>query len=91
MGCTRRAPPPLAAARRNGRQRALARLTRVRGVQGWRPNISMRQVVTGIQKLLAEPNESSPAQAEAYMFYTTKRKEYCAMVVEQARRYTLAG
>ena len=49
----------------------------------------MRQVLTGIQTLLGEPNEHSPAQADAYMYYTQKRSEYRKHVVAQAQKYTV--
>lgn len=43
----------------------------------------------GIQTLLGEPNEHSPAQADAYMFFTQKPAEFRRRVVAQAQKYTV--
>ena len=47
----------------------------------------MSQVLTGIQKLLNEPNELSPAQSDAYMFFTKRKADYRKKIIEQAKRY----
>jgi ubiquitin-protein ligase len=65
----------------------LTKLWRAVQDDGWRPNITVKQVVTGIQQLLDAPNEKSPAQADAYMHYTKRRNEYRRMVIEQAKKY----
>lgn len=57
--------------------------------EDWRPSITVNQILKGIQQLLSEPNEMSPAQADAYMFYTKKRAEYRKKVLEQARKFTV--
>ena len=36
----------------------------------WQPAITIKQVLTGIQNLLSEPNATDPAQAEAYTIFT---------------------
>jgi ubiquitin-protein ligase len=58
-------------------------------VQGWRPSITVAQVVKGVQKLLEEPNEFSPAQEEAYRIYVNQKQEYRRRVLQQAKRYTV--
>lgn len=35
----------------------------------WRPAITIKQILLGIQDLLNEPNVKDPAQAEAYTIY----------------------
>lgn len=35
----------------------------------WRPAITIKQVLIGVQDLLNEPNIDDPAQAEAYEIY----------------------
>lgn len=36
----------------------------------WRPAITIKQILLGIQDLLDNPNVSDPAQADAYQSYT---------------------
>lgn len=35
----------------------------------WRPQVSIKEILVGIQALLSEPNIRDPAQAEAYTAY----------------------
>lgn len=53
---------------------------------GWRPAITIRQVLTGIQELLTNPNPNSPAQRDAYDVFVNDPKEYRRKVKEQALR-----
>jgi ubiquitin-conjugating enzyme E2 I len=53
----------------------------------WRPAITIRQVLLGIQDLLTEPNVNVPAQADAYTAYTTNLPEYERRVKEQALQF----
>jgi ubiquitin-conjugating enzyme E2 I len=50
----------------------------------WKPSITMKQIVTGIQDLLNDPNPNSPAQSEAYMLFKNNRAEYNRRVLQQA-------
>jgi ubiquitin-conjugating enzyme E2 I len=43
---------------------------------GWKPAITLKQILLGIQTLLNEPNLDSPAQAEAYGTYKKDRDAY---------------
>jgi len=52
----------------------------------WRPAISIKQVLLGIQDLLANPNPGSPAQREAYEHFETNKPEYVRKVQAQAAR-----
>ncbi len=53
--------------------------------KGWRPAITIKQVLLAIQDLLNEPNEKDPAQREPYEDYVHRRAEYKRKVLEQAR------
>jgi ubiquitin-conjugating enzyme E2 I len=55
--------------------------------EGWRPGINIRQILTGIQDLLDEPNPDSPAQSEAFNLYVKDRPKYKRRVQEEARKY----
>ncbi|KAJ3375928.1 E2 SUMO-conjugating protein ubc9, partial [Lobulomyces angularis] len=35
----------------------------------WKPSISVKQILLGIQELLNDPNPDSPAQSEAYVLF----------------------
>jgi len=37
--------------------------------QGWRPAITVKQILVGIQELLDAPNPADPAQTEAYQLF----------------------
>jgi|TARA_B110000977_G_scaffold21250_1_gene25494 ubiquitin-conjugating enzyme E2 I len=54
---------------------------------GWRPSITVKQILLGVQDLLDSPNPASPAQSEAYMLFTNDRVEYDRKVKQQALRY----
>uniref|UniRef100_A0A667YY57 Ubiquitin-conjugating enzyme E2Ia n=1 Tax=Myripristis murdjan TaxID=586833 RepID=A0A667YY57_9TELE len=47
----------------------------------WRPAITIKQILLGIQELLNEPNIQDPAQAEAYTIY-------CGIFLEQSTMTT---
>jgi ubiquitin-conjugating enzyme E2 I len=56
--------------------------------EGWRPAITLKQVLIGIQDLLNEPNPSSPAQSEAYNLYINNKAEYKRRVKAEAKKNT---
>ena len=37
--------------------------------EGWKPAITIKEILLGIQSLLNEPNPESPAQADAYNLF----------------------
>ena len=51
----------------------------------WRPAITIKQILLGIQDLLNDPNIKDPAQAEAYTCYCQNRADYEKRVRAQAR------
>ncbi|XP_042017770.1 SUMO-conjugating enzyme SCE1-like [Salvia splendens] len=54
---------------------------------GWRPAISVKQVLIGIQDLLDQPNPSDPAQTDGYQLYMQQPEEYKRRVRQQAKQY----
>lgn len=56
--------------------------------EGWRPAITLKQVLIGIQDLLDDPNPNSPAQQEAYQLYQSNKVEYKRRVRQEARKNT---
>ncbi|RYG69873.1 hypothetical protein EON64_01630 [archaeon] len=53
---------------------------------GWRPAITIKQLLLGIQELLDSPNPNSPAQREAYEIFASDKAEYKKRVKAQALR-----
>ncbi|KDN44736.1 ubiquitin-conjugating enzyme 9 [Tilletiaria anomala UBC 951] len=53
--------------------------------KGWKPAITIKQLLLGIQALLTEPNNDDPAQDEAYRIYLKDKAQYERRVREQAR------
>jgi len=54
--------------------------------EGWRPAITIKQILMGIQDLLDEPNPDSPAQSEAYNLFMKSKAEYQRRVKAEARK-----
>ena len=54
--------------------------------EGWRPAITIKQMLLGIQDLLDTPNPNSPAQTDAYQLYIRDRAAYSRRVKEEARK-----
>mmetsp|Transcript_24621 Transcript_24621/g.50853 ORF Transcript_24621/g.50853 Transcript_24621/m.50853 type:complete len:163 (-) Transcript_24621:291-779(-) len=59
--------------------------------EDWRPAITIKQMLIGIQDLLDTPNPNSPAQSEAYQLFVSDRKEYEKRVVLEAKKNTPAS
>jgi ubiquitin-conjugating enzyme E2 I len=59
--------------------------------EGWRPAITVKQILQGIQDLLDDPNPESPAQSEAYHLYMNNRVEYNRRVKAEAQRNAQNG
>jgi len=55
--------------------------------EGWKPAITLKQILLGIQELLDTPNEQSPAQKEAYTIYMANKEAYYRQVRQQAQQY----
>ncbi|VBB32121.1 unnamed protein product [Acanthocheilonema viteae] len=54
----------------------------------WKPSVSVRQLLLGIQDLLTNPNVEDPAQADAYQIYCQNRVEYEKRVRRQAQQFS---
>lgn len=55
--------------------------------QDWRPAISLKQMLLGIQELLDTPNPASPAQEDAWRAFQTSLVEYERRVKEEVKKY----
>eukprot|EP00291_Cryptomonas_curvata_P015458 CAMPEP_0172152110 /NCGR_PEP_ID=MMETSP1050-20130122/644_1 /TAXON_ID=233186 /ORGANISM="Cryptomonas curvata, Strain CCAP979/52" /LENGTH=100 /DNA_ID=CAMNT_0012820373 /DNA_START=247 /DNA_END=549 /DNA_ORIENTATION=+ len=44
--------------------------------EAWKPGITIKQILLGIQDLLDSPNPLSPAQQDAYAIFTSSKHEY---------------
>eukprot|EP00744_Colponema_vietnamica_P015694 GILI01022007.1.p1 GENE.GILI01022007.1~~GILI01022007.1.p1 ORF type:complete len:158 (-),score=59.03 GILI01022007.1:116-589(-) len=53
--------------------------------EDWKPSITIKQILLGIQDLLDNPNPASPAQPEPFMLFTQDREKYNARVRKQAQ------
>lgn len=53
----------------------------------WRPAISVKQILVGIQDLFDQPNELDPAQTEGYQLFVHDKEEYKRRVRLQAKQY----
>ena len=56
--------------------------------EGWRPTISIHEMLFSIQALLAHPNPNSPSQAEAYNCYMKSKDDYNSKARELAQTYS---
>jgi ubiquitin-conjugating enzyme E2 I len=56
--------------------------------EGWRPAITIKQILMGIQDLLDAPNPESPAQSEAYSLFVSDKERYKRRIREEARKNT---
>ncbi|XP_039032985.1 SUMO-conjugating enzyme SCE1-like [Hibiscus syriacus] len=54
---------------------------------GWRPSITVKQILVGIQDLLDQPNASDHAQTEGYQLYVSNLNEYRKRVQRQTLEY----
>ena len=55
--------------------------------EGWRPSITVKQILLGVQELLDTPNPLSPAQADAYVMFQQRPDEYKRRVRAEAGKY----
>jgi ubiquitin-conjugating enzyme E2 I len=52
----------------------------------WRPAITIKQMLLGIQDLLDNPNPNSPAQRESYELFVKDRAAYDRKIKDQTAR-----
>ncbi|KAF9988378.1 E2 SUMO-conjugating protein ubc9 [Mortierella antarctica] len=53
--------------------------------EGWKPAITIKQILLGIQDLLNDPNPESPAQSDAYVMFKKDKIGYERRVRQQAK------
>lgn len=53
--------------------------------EAWKPAITIKQILLGIQDLLDDPNPESPAQADAYNLFKKDRPAYERRVKQVVR------
>jgi ubiquitin-conjugating enzyme E2 I len=66
---------------------SLPNLFTVASSQGWRPAITVKQILVGIQDLLDQPNPADPAQTDGYHIFIQDKPEYKRRVRVQAKQY----
>mmetsp|Transcript_12141 Transcript_12141/g.36073 ORF Transcript_12141/g.36073 Transcript_12141/m.36073 type:complete len:163 (-) Transcript_12141:42-530(-) len=54
--------------------------------EDWRPAITIKQMLLGIQDLLDTPNPNSPAQSDAYQLFVTDKAAYSRRVRQEAQK-----
>ena len=54
--------------------------------EDWRPAITIKQMLLGIQDLLDTPNPNSPAQSDAYQLFVSDKAEYKKRVRQEAAK-----
>jgi len=55
--------------------------------KGWKPSVTIKQILLGVQDLLDSPNMRDPAQQEAYDQLNRSKATYEKRVRAQAQRY----
>jgi ubiquitin-conjugating enzyme E2 I len=53
--------------------------------KSWKPAITIKQIVLGVQALLNDPNVNDPAQSEAYTMFKNDKVAYERKIRQQAR------
>ncbi|POW04781.1 hypothetical protein PSTT_10169 [Puccinia striiformis] len=53
--------------------------------KSWKPAITLKQIVLGIQDLMNDPNNADPAQLDAFSLFKNNRGAYDAKIKEQAK------
>ncbi|KAI3997859.1 hypothetical protein MKX01_036329 [Papaver californicum] len=54
---------------------------------GWRPAITVKQILVGIQNLLDQSNAADPAQTDGYHLFIQEPVEYKKRVKQQGKLY----
>ena len=58
--------------------------------KGWKPSITVKQILVGVQELLDNPNNADTAQEAAYRLFKKSGAEYAKRVRIEAAKYTEA-
>lgn len=54
---------------------------------GWRPSLTIREILIGIQDLLDDPNINDAANLFAYETYVNDKQAYTQQIIEQAEKF----
>jgi len=57
--------------------------------KGWKPTITVKQILLGVQDLLDNPNPNDPAQADAFHLFLQSKDEYEKRVRTQSKKYAI--
>lgn len=57
--------------------------------EDWKPAITIKQILLGVQELLPNPNPDSPAQTDAYQAFVTNQAEYRRRVRLEVMKYPI--
>lgn len=57
----------------------------------WKPSITLKQILLGVQELLDNPNNDDPAQSQASHILDTDPDLYRERIRDQARLYSVNG
>ncbi|KAK9827528.1 hypothetical protein WJX74_008347 [Apatococcus lobatus] len=55
--------------------------------KAWKPGLSVKQVLMGVQELLKSPNHGDPAQQQAWEDFDLNPNEYDRKIKAQAQKY----
>ena len=58
--------------------------------KGWKPSVTVKQILTGIQELLDTPNNRDAAQEPAWRLFDKDQAKYIMRIKEEVRKYTPA-
>ena len=59
--------------------------------KAWKPSITVKQILVGVQELLDNPNNADAAQDAAYRLYKRSGTEYAKRVRIEASKYMEAS
>ena len=59
--------------------------------KGWKPSVTVKQILTGIQELLDTPNNGDAAQEPAWKLYNKSQPDYIKRVKEEVAKYPHGG
>mmetsp|Transcript_7885 Transcript_7885/g.9498 ORF Transcript_7885/g.9498 Transcript_7885/m.9498 type:complete len:158 (+) Transcript_7885:146-619(+) len=62
-------------------------LSIINATDSWRPSITLKQILIGIQDLLDSPNNSDAAQEPAYRLLRSSKAKYRKKIREQAKKF----
>jgi ubiquitin-conjugating enzyme E2 I len=59
--------------------------------KGWKPSVTVKQILSGIQELLDSPNNKDAAQEPAWRLFGSNQAKYILRVKEEVKKYVPAG